>query len=102
MQKNLEFYIVIPPIDAFSVGEKKLTPADPVKRIGNEPFYCANAGVSIMTRKDSLHRFYWFDEGLNKLRENGDFEWLCNLAKSGKYNNNTNPGTMVISNQVQQ
>ena len=65
------------------IGEKKLEPSDPVKRIG-EPMLCAKAGVSIMTRKDSLEKFAWYDVGLAKLRANGEYDWLCNINSAGE------------------
>ena len=56
---------------------------DDVSRISDEPSYCAKAGASMMTRKDMAHKFTWFDVGLAKMRDNGDYDWLCNINGKG-------------------
>ena len=58
---------------------------DDVIRIDDGPYYCAKAGGSMMARKDMVHKFGWFDEGLAKLRDNGDYDWLCNINSNGKF-----------------
>ena len=57
---------------------------DDVSRVEDEPFFCAKAGGSMMTRKDMVEKFAWFDEGMKKLHANGDFVWLCKINSNGK------------------
>ena len=51
-------------------------------RVSSEPIYCADAGFSFMMRKDEVDNMRWLETGLQKLRDNGDYAWLCNLGKS--------------------
>ena len=52
-----------------------------------EPIKCAEGGVAIMARKDSKKKMMWFDEGLKKLMNNGDYKWLCDINSVGQYCN---------------
>ena len=45
---------------------------------------CGEAGLSLMVRKDNQVKYKWLTEGMKKIRESGDFHWLCNLFGEGK------------------
>ena len=59
---------------------------DDVTRVGDDGYFCAKAGASMMTRKDMVHKFAWFDKGMEMLKANGDYAWLCNINSNGKFN----------------
>ena len=56
--------------------------------VQSEPFFCAVDGFSFMARKDVAHELKWLEEGLQKLKENGDYHWLCNIAETSEWFNN--------------
>jgi len=49
-----------------------------LKRVLDEKIKCASGGMSIMYRKDRAD-LSWFSEALGELRENKDYEWICNM-----------------------
>lgn len=50
-------------------------------RLDTEPLHCTVGGPSVMVRKDMVEEMAWMDEGLQKLKDNGDYKWMCNKAK---------------------
>lgn len=68
-------------IDAMFITPTLTEDVSDFERVDTGPMYCSVEGTSMMVRKDETHNLAWVDEGLRKLRENGDYQWLCNLAK---------------------
>ena len=56
----------------------------------SHPIRCARAGMSAMLRKDKVSQYLWMDEGMRKIRENGDYQWLCNMVEDGMSIQRTN------------
>ena len=54
---------------------------DRLARVSSESIRCADAGFSFMMRKDEVDNMRWLETGLQKLRDNGDYHWICNLHK---------------------
>lgn len=52
-------------------------------RVNETPLYCSLAGASMMVRKDMAPKLTWVGDGFQKLRENGDYQWLCKIAVQG-------------------
>ena len=40
---------------------------------------CADGGSSPMFKKENQAKYKWLTEGMNRIRENGDYHWLCNM-----------------------
>ena len=66
------------------MGEISMTNDHEVSRVGNEPIKCAIGGLSYMTTKQKMKTLKWFDEGLQMLKDNGDYAWLCELNDKGE------------------
>ena len=54
-------------------------------RVEDQAVDCNEGGIAVMARKDVAHKFAWFDEGLVKMRANGDYDWLCKNNAKGLY-----------------
>ena len=53
-----------------------------LQRVNTEPLRCSDAGFSFMMRKDEVDNMRWLETGLQKLRDNGDLQWICNIHSS--------------------
>jgi len=46
--------------------------------VDNSRTTCGGVKLHVMARKDMVHKFEWFDIGLQKIRKNGEMGWICN------------------------
>ena len=62
--------------------------AGTLTKIETQTLYCAEAGNSIMVRKDQAGMLKWWNEAFSKLKTSGKYKELCDKASRdyGKYN----------------
>ena len=71
-------------IDAMFAVEDNVGDDSRFEKTHHDALHCAHAGPSMMMRKDNLPKYAWMEEGLEKIKENGDYDWSCNNAERGE------------------
>ena len=81
---NRLYYKYLKQIDAMFAPEDSVGDDSRFEKAHHDTLHCAHDGPSMMMRKDSLPKYAWMEEGLEKIIENGDYDWACNNAERGE------------------
>ena len=70
-------------LDVIFLDDSEIEDMEKVRKINSKPISCSDGGPALGVRKDDRCKFAWFEEGLHKLKNSGDYDWLCSRARKG-------------------